>query len=327
MSTENQPPKEEKKEMISWQMLQDGRVKYRINYSSMNLLNTCPRKFEYKIIRNLVEGTESSAIIFGKAIHKALEHWYTLEPTQRDHGDELKEYAEMLAYGHNLDVEATGSQESIRQFVLAAPGLHCLPDTDKRSVSQGVKILIAYFKHYHNDGFSVLNHNGKPCIEQDFSFIIHEDSQMVIEYFGRIDVIMQNKQTGITVIADHKTTAALGSQFYSRLKPNHQYTGYVLGAKQCLGVDTNLFMINGIQVAKTKTEFARQITERDETDFHELKLAVIDSVLRLRSYHDRKEFPQNAPEPCSSYGSCEYLDVCQANNQLRETIIRHKWSV
>jgi hypothetical protein len=313
--------------MLSVVKLEDGRTKYRLNYSSMNLLNTCPRKFDYKINRQLVDGTESPALSFGKAIHKSLEHWYTLPFGERNFDDSLKEYAEMLSYGHNMDTEAKGSAESIRQFVINAQGLNQLPDTDKRSMGQGVKMLIAYFKHYHNDPFVVYKHKGVPSVEQDFSFTLYDCAEFVIEYFGRIDVILKNEHTGIIVIADHKTTSALGTQFYSRLKPNHQYTGYVMGANVALGIETNLFMINGLQVAKTKTEFARQITERDETDFEELRQAALDCILRYRNYKAAGMWPQNAPEPCSSYGSCEYLDVCQANNKLKETVIRHKWGL
>lgn len=313
------PKLEEKKEMLSLVLLPDGRKKVRINYSSLNLINTCPRKAQLILLENLQSPHKSEALVFGTAFHKALEHWYTLPVEQRLLTPTQEKLCDTVIY-NPPEEPLEGALESIRQFGLAGASLKNLPDGDKRGLDNALKILKAYFKLYWNDGWEVYKDASGPAIERDVSFILYEDEKLVIEYFGRIDLILQQAQTGVIAVADHKTTASLGNQFYDRLKPNHQYTGYVLGAKLCLGIESNKFLINGIQTAKTKQEFARQVTDRDEIDFQELREAVIETVFRWLRMLDKGFFPQNTPEPCGSYGACQFLDLCRAPKELKEVI-------
>lgn len=280
---------------------------------------------------NLRKDNESTALAFGSAIHKALEHWYQLPIEKRElHKDHL-EQAEAETFRprpegwFSVDNTALGS---IAQFCTAGrPVLGSLDPIDKHSLQNGLKILKAYFKHYANDGLEVYRDKDGPCIERQFSFIIHDGPLLQIEYFGTIDVILKNKNTGMLMVADHKTTASLGSEFYNRCKPNPQYTGYVLGAREGLGIETNLFMINGIQTAKTKTEFARQITDRTEDDFKELRDSVYHRVWEWLTAIDNNIFPQTAPNPCSMYGGCSYRGICEVPHKIRQNVIDANYSI
>lgn len=311
---------EPKKEMLSQSLLENGKKKVRINYSSLNLINTCPRKADLILNQGLQSSFKSEALVFGSAFHKALEHWYTLPISLREpNSTMLKEMDAVIFNPPNEPLE--GAMESVRQFALTGDILRHLPDGDKRGLDNALKLLKAYFKLYQNDGWEVYRDAlGEPMIEKDVSFIIYEDENLVIEYFGRVDLILKQTQTGVIAVTDHKTTATLGSQFYDRLKPNHQYTGYVLGAQKALGIDTNKFLINGIQTAKTKQEFARQVTERTEEDFQELREAVIETVFRWLKMEERGFYPQNTPEPCGSYGACQFLELCRASKELKPII-------
>jgi hypothetical protein len=275
----------------------------------------------------LKNDTESEATLFGTAIHKALEHWYGLPESLRELSDKDNKLAETFINVQDEEQFYEGAVESIRQFALKAQPLKWLGDGDKRSIHNGIKILKAYFKHYLHDGLEiVLDANGKPMVEREVEFQLYQDQRIVINYHGTIDAIVRNKISGHVMVADHKTTATLGSQFYNRIKPNHQYTGYVMAAQRALGLDTNLFLVNGIQVAKTKAEFARQTTERNEEDFNEMTSAVVASVYNLLGAIEADNFPMSAPGPCSSYGSCPYLDLCSSPSHLRETIIGAKYA-
>jgi hypothetical protein len=236
----------------------------------------------------------------------------------------------MMAFGHKIDEPARqGALEAIRQFATARREvLQALPEEDKRSLSSGIRILRAYFKRYHDDGLEVARDKfGIPYIERSFSFPIVELENLQINYFGTIDVILQNKETGVLMVADHKTTASLGSEFYNRCNPNPQYTGYVMGAQRALDLDVKLFMINGIQTAKTKTEFARQVTERGEEDFMELKISVAEQVDRWLRANEAQAFAQTAPNPCSMYGGCTYRKICEVPYKLKETVISSEYKI
>jgi hypothetical protein len=297
----------------------------KINYSSLELLQTCLRKSHYALNLGLRQDTESDALAFGSSIHKALEHWYQLPQEERELPDKLKEEAELMAFGHGTSEPARhGALEAIRQFVLCKHAtLSQLPEDDKRSLAAGIRILRAYFKRYADDGLTVLLDNtGKPYIERLSEYRLIDTDDLTVDYFGTIDVILQNKETGIIMVTDHKTTATLGTEFYNRCKPNPQYTGYVLLANKALNLNTNLFMINGIQTAKTKTEFARQVTERNEEDFAELTMSIDEQVRRWLRAIDKQAFPQTAPNPCSAYGGCQYRTICEVPNALKSNVIK-----
>lgn len=302
---------------------ENGRTVVEINYSSLELIQTCLRKAHYSLNQKLKLDDDAPALLFGKAIHGGLEHWYTLPLTERKLDDKLRETAEGYAYGHGIDIETSGALESIRRFALACIGK--LPaDDDKRSLTNGIKILRAYFKTYADDMLVVARDEHGPIIERDFEFTIWDEPDLLIRYFGTIDVVLENLQTGLKMVADHKTTSSLGTEFYARCKPNPQYTGYVMGAQRCLGINTELFMVNGLQVAKTMQQFARQVTRRTEEDFAELKRTVVHNVKRWLAA-EADGYPQSAPNPCSMYGGCQYLTVCEIPEKLRESVIRSKW--
>ncbi len=314
--------------MLGLSKLEDGRDLVEINFSSLSIINDCMRKAQYSLLRNLRSNVESDALTAGKAIHKALEHWYTLPVQYRQLTDNESEMADLLLAAP-LDESGQVYEtalNSINEYVKAAESLKWLGAEDKRSLHNGIKILKAYFKHYADDGLEVLrDESGKPYIEREVEFIIHEDGEKVIKFHGTIDIILRNVISGQLFVADHKTTASLGSAFYNRIKPNHQYTGYIWAARECLGVNTDSFLVNGIQVAKTKSEFARQPTQRNEEDFEELKLAMIDASERILKAKDSGLFPQSAPNVCTSYGACPYLDICSVPKSLRETVIKAKY--
>lgn len=271
--------------------------------------------------------TESEATLFGSAIHKALEHWYCLPEEERSLSDKDSKLADTLVNTKPNDILIPGALGSIQHFCAKASPLLWLGEGDKRSPANGIKILKAYFKHYIDDGLEVvLDAEGKPLIEREVEFKLYEDDSLIINYHGTIDMVVKNKISGHTMVADHKTTSTLGSQFYNRIKPNHQYTGYVMAAQRCLGIDTNMFLVNGIQVAKTKAEFARQTTQRNQEDFNEMTQAVLHSIHTLLGCIESNNFPMSAPNSCTNYGSCTYLDICSSPASLRDTIISSKFS-
>ncbi len=286
------------------------------------------RKAEYALVRNLRATTESEALTAGKAIHKALEHWYTLQPQDRQLTDVENEMADTLIAQPlaepSLPYET--ALDSINAYVVAAQSLRWLGAEDKRSLHNGIKILKAYFKHYADDGLEVLRDKDDiPYIEREVEFEIHSDGEKVIRFHGTIDIILRSVISGQIFVADHKTTAALGSAFYNRIKPNHQYTGYIWAARECLGIDTDSFLVNGIQVAKTKSEFARQPTQRNQEDFEDLRLAMIDASEKILKAKENNLFPMTSPGPCNNYSLCPYHDICSAPKALRETIIMAKY--
>lgn len=297
---------EKPKEMLTVTS-ENGKQVLRINSSSLEIIQSCKRKAYYALEKGYRSESEREALLFGKAIHKALEQWYHTVPELRD------------------------EDASIRAFQEAGQRLSTLVDpTDKRSLANGEKILRAYFETYRNDPWVIYQDKEGNFTERSFEFVLDETPEEKIIYFGTIDAAFVHLETQEICLVDHKTTSALGQEFHSRIRPNHQFTGYLLGA-QSLGIPVKSMMVNGIQVAKTKQQFTRQIVAYTPDDISEFKNTVLDTAedylmrrLKIRKMHHREEeefFPMSAPSPCVVYGGCQYRTVCESPCNFRQSVL------
>lgn len=288
----------------------------RINNSSLDLIQTCKRKAYFALERNLKSNEESTALSFGTAVHKGLETWYSESRTTRrdstckgDRHDDSEHLPECITC------------RSISSFMSSCGPCAHLDLGDKRHPYNGVRILQKYFEKYADDPFEILVDSHGPIVERRVEFTLIDEPNLKVIFFGTIDAILKNTETGVILVCDHKTTSTLGSDFYNRIKPNFQYTGYVMGARKCLNLDTNLFLVNGLQVAKTKADLARQVTQRDEEDFKELTVAVRYAVEDYLKCKETGVWPQTSPGPCTQWGGCQFRNVCEVPSSLRENVI------
>lgn len=298
-----------------------------INSSSLDILQTCKRKAYYALNKKLVSDEESQATLFGKAVHKALEVWHSEPKNGRTSHDEQNCRGSLDAGGGGD--HACTECRALRNFDRVAGALGNLEATDKRSIANGHKILKAYFKTYQDDPFEVVCDEQGPIIERRVEIeLIRKDSLRVV-LFGTLDAILRNTETGTEVTTDHKTTSALGTDFYQRVKPNHQYTAYVMLAQRGLKRKTDLFMVNGIQVVKSKQEFARQTTQRTEEDFAEFTALVydicVDYITRLgmdKTYGESEmHWPLGPVNACCMWGGCSYRRICEAPVTIRKNVV------
>ncbi len=323
----------EPKEMLSVTE-EDGVTSVRINFSSLALLQKCARKAEYALIRGLKPSLESPALLFGTAIHKGLEVYYSGERTERKIPHDYADIMQMIGCGHWQPAWAESLLfRAARAFVKKAEPLTGLPDDNKRSLVTGVWMLRHYFEKYLTDEYVIIRDASGPFVERKFSLDLGwGGGDFRVELFGTIDFIMQSEVTGQILPGDHKTASSL-YDFYDKISPNFQYTGYLMAAREVFRYDTNLFLVNALQVKQppktargSEPDFARQITDRTEDDYAELKYALFSAV---RSFLENKasgRFPQAAYGACTAgYGSCEFREICAAPKQLRESIISAKF--
>lgn len=319
-------PKGPPKQMLSVE--RDGRqTLVRINYSSLSLLQSCARKSFYSLKKGWTPKAGEPPLIYGSAIHKALQVFYEHTAAERVLPENFEEHTALMANGYEAP-EKHFLYEAVAAFVKAAEPLRGLADDDKRSISSGVWVLAHYFKTYLNDTYVIHTDEQGPIVERSFSVPFFEDAQLRIELFGQIDFALRNTITGEVLVGDHKTASQLGSDFMNRIKPNHQYTGYLFGAHKTLGCSSEHFLVNGIEVkAKPKTarggppKFIRQITRRTGEDFAELHWAVRDAVTNYLRWDEQGHWPIGSVDSCAQWGGCRYLNVCSAPNELRENIL------
>lgn len=311
------------KEMISLRFEGD-KAFVKMNFSSFDIISTCKRKALYSLQRKLIKQEDSPALTFGTAIHAALETWYTKEQKERKASigacDDTQ--ANMLGNGGWLPHGDCARCTAVESFIKASEPLKHLQN-DKRSQENGIAILNNYFDHYLDDPFNTLSDAfGAPFCERKFSLELFDSPQLNLVFFGTVDMILKNEETGAILVVDHKTTSALGNDFYNRVRPNFQFTGYVLGAQKALSLDTNLFMSNGIQVAKTVKGLARQVTQISAEDIEEFTQSMVYIAKQYVECVKSEVWPMTAPNPCTLYGSCAYRNICEVPSKLKENVIQ-----
>lgn len=327
----NQPsPKTEApKRMMSVEVDESGHTTVKINNSSLNIIMKCLRYAHYALDRNIGNKYESPATIFGTAIHEAFEVFYSAPKEERILPKGFKKNFELLAYRG----EVPGSDEfllyrAVSAFIERAAPLANLDPSDKRSIHTGVWLLAHYFETYIDDPYTVYVDEHGPVVERLLEREIYSSEDLTIVVFGTIDVVLQNLSNGQILVCDHKTSSIVGRDFYNRLKPNHQYTCYTWLAQKELGLQTDKFLVNCLQVKAipktsrgTPPQFPRQITTRTEEDVEDFRNALVHHV---RSYLRCKElgaWPTGPVESCTAYGGCTYLQICSSPNSIKENII------
>lgn len=322
------------KEMISVAPMADGRRRVRINSSSHSLIQECMRKAKYALVEGWRAGDEAAATVFGSAFHRALEIFYC-GPVEKRYVPDLDDLLRM-SFGHKIEGEDTDFiLRSARGFIERAAVLAPLPENDKRSIQNGVWILQQYMKTYKEDPYVAYTDDRGPFVERTFSHPIYQDDECVIETFGTIDFAFRDIRTNEIIVGDHKTTSSLGwgdQSYFDREKPNHQYSGYLLGCQKVYGIGSSNFMVNVIEVkakpvrATSKgVSFPRQITTRTEEDFAEYIQSVTYYVKQYLDSLRTGAWPLGHVGSCNSYGKCTYKEVCAAPSSLRENILTSKF--
>ncbi len=319
-----------KKEMLTVSKSGDQTV-VRINSSSLGIILSCMRKAQYEILHGLKKN--APALIFGSAVHKALEVFYSHPSAARTFPKDFKQISDLMAFGTD-PLEQHFLFDAIAAFVKAAEPLRCLPDGDKRSIPNGIWILQEYFKSFINDPYVVMSDASGPIVERTCEMVLSETPELKIILFGTIDVVLKHEINCQELPGDHKTASQLGSDFYNRIRPNHQYTGYVMLARHCLGVSGDTFLVNALQVKPrpktargTDPNFARQVTSRSDEDIAEFRESVRHAVGLYLNAMSSNVWPIGHVDACSMYGGCSFLQVCSSPSVLRPNLIESKFGV
>lgn len=303
----------------------------RINSSSLSLLQTCARKSFYSLKEGWKSKAGSPPLIFGSAVHKALEVFYSHPKSERTLPDNFIENAVGMAQRQPAP-NSHFLYEAIASFLKEAETLQGLSEREPRSLVSGCWMLTHYFTTYLHDAYVIYSDASGPFTERTAEAVLYEDGGLKIIVFGTIDFILRNEVTGELLPGDHKTTSRMGADFFNRIKPNHQYTGYLYLANKALGMTCENFLVNGLGVkAKPVTPrggpptFSRQITNRSGEDFLEFKDAVYWAVTSYLEWSRTNIWPIGSVDACSSWGGCQFLEVCTAPNELRNNMLESKF--
>ena len=275
-----------------------------IDNTSRVLFETCPRKYYYRIVKGIVPlEPKSMAPYFGAAIHRG---------------------AETLYRG--------GSQADIMKAFATEYEPHWNPQIDsERSIENGYIVLQNFIKRFNptSDYLQTLKLGEVLALEQGFSIMLSDG----VVFSGRIDRLAEWE--GEVVVEDWKTSRYVGSG-YVVVKPNDQFTGYAFGASDILGVQIKTIFITqiGTYVKKQRKEggkvvkltedderidITRTTTTRTSQDYEDWRERLLLTSYRIQRAMEAERWPMQ-PHSCPSFQGCEYLPLCSAQEEARESI-------
>jgi hypothetical protein len=320
------------KEMFSIHEQENGEYLIKINFSSMDLLQTCLRKSYFSLVRKLQKQIKAPALIFGSGIHKAMEVWYSAPRSHRLIGSVQCDdnQAMMFQNGSSLN-DHGGCARCASIFAFLESLNNQLSDLDgARSPENGMQILNNYFDVYLDDPYELVRDEQGPMCEREFELEIFsgrmQDRRVRVLFYGTIDSVFKNRETGDIILVDHKTSSSLGSDFLNRIKPNHQFAGYWMGLQKVFNLPVTSMMVNGIQVAKTKMELNRQFTTISEEEIEETRGSLLFWTEQYLIAKERQFWPMASPSACAQWGGCQFKRICELPKNLQESMIKAEFN-
>jgi len=178
--------------MASQLALQTLRQSLHLSSSQVNQYLLCSKKYEYSYVRGIPPTHTSVNLLFGSAIHSALETYYRHH--QQQHGKALAADDLVKVFCDAIASHRAGSDIPIR---------YSKEMSDMDAVEQlGHQMLTVFCEQINLEGYSI------EAVELPLSApLYHPDgTESGFDLIGVIDLLLMDESTGALVAVDHKTS-------------------------------------------------------------------------------------------------------------------------
>lgn len=286
-----------------------------LDNSSLELLQTCPRQFEYSWLRKRILAADKPALNYGGGVHIGLAARYNFRGVK----------------------EVEGTTESIiNSAMIAHFEARPQPDQDFRTVESALRLVKAYNIVFKSEPFSIIMKGDKPCIEVSFAFPLGHVQSIPVIFTGRIDLCIKDS-TGEWVL-DHKTSSVFGESFWKDMNMTAQFRGYCWAFQQTFGRKPTGYIVNairvrpptkeekdaesvGIEPALRKDNFERRPFFITQSEIDEWRVDTLALVSTMLFHHDSNFFPRHKKWCVGKYGQCQFYDVCSLPESERLRVL------
>lgn len=269
--------------------------------TSLELFQTCPRKYFYRMILNISARHKSVHLIFGGVYAKALETFYIYR-----------------AEGDTID-------QALRRVVheaLHATWINGTPidfDHNAKTRFNLIRSIVWYIDQFGDESEAGITTyhlaSGKPAVE--LSFMLELPSGDL--WCGHIDRVVE--YAGAKWWMDQKTTGStITPRFFEGFKPHNQFYGYTWAGQSILGTPLRGGIIDAAQIAVGFTRFERSpitVTQQQISEWLENAMQTIEEAKHATREHN---FRMNL-SACGNYGGCEYRTLCSRCPSIRDKFI------
>jgi len=299
------------------------KIQYAWDSTSLGLIKTCPRLYQYTMLDGWSPKGESVHLRFGQEYHKALEDY------------------DILTLQEGLDRE-----EAIRETVLRVLQRVQGWEVDRSSRAGKYKnretlvgLILDYFDHYSPDpAATVIREDGRPAVELSFRFELdwgpkagmiakseRDDTYLVpgqpYLLSGHLDRVVE--YNGELFVMDRKTTTTtLGPYYFDQYSPNNQMTLYTIASRVILSAPIKGVIIDAAQILLEKpNHFQRGLTYRTDDQTNEWIDDLQYWFSLAEQFATNNYWPMN-DTACDKFGGCRFRGICAKSPQVRETFLK-----
>lgn len=291
-------------------------IQFAWDSTSLGLLKTCPRLYQYTMVDGWGSRDESIHLRFGIEYHSALQDYAIARARQETHEDAIRyTVRELHKRVHDWTPDRTSRAGKYK---------------NRESIAA---LVIDYLDHFADDpAETFILADGRPAVELSFRFALdwgpsygwsEESTGFSQPYLlsGHLDRVVNFG--GSLYVMDRKTSLqTLSSYYFNQWAPSNQMTLYTLAGKIMLNSPIKGVIIDAAQVLLEKPNaFQRGFTYRTDDQLDEWLVDLRYWLHASEIYGTNNYWPQNDTS-CDKFGGCKFREVCSRSPQVREQYLK-----
>jgi hypothetical protein len=272
--------------------------------TSLGLLKSCPKLYEYSIIQGFGPREESVHLTFGILYHQALERYDHYKAQGLTHDKATLRCVEWMLH-------ATWDKRMGRPWI---------SDMREKTRFTLVRTVVWFLEQFADDPIeTVILRNGKPAVELSFrlgmdDFVASTGEEYVL--CGHLDRI--GKLNDDYFIVDKKTSKGpVDANFFSKFSPDNQMSLYSFAGKIVYEVPIRGVIIDGAQVGVTFSRLQRGFVPRTDGQLREWYDSTKFWIKQAEHFALSDYWPMN-DKFCAMYGGCAFREVCSKSPEVRQ---------
>lgn len=293
----------------------DNGIQVSWDATSLELFQTCARKYYYRMILSVAPKNLSVHLLFGGLYASALEHYHLARAGNMSHETALRLVVrEALVNSWSHEIAEDGQR-------VAGTGQPVPFDSAAKTRSTLIRSIIWYLEQLEEESANSLVQtyvlaSGKPAVELSFGLEMSDD----IMWHGHLDRVVHYGD-GLYWVDNKTSGSPLTPYFFRGFETSNQFMGYTWAGRTVLRSPIRGGLIEAAYITAGFTQFERQpivfsadrISEWFENTIHTIKSAQAATALR--------KFPMNLTA-CGNYGGCPYRSLCVVSPRIREHVLQ-----
>lgn len=277
--------------------------------TSIELAQTCLRKYYYSMIQNLEPKQKSVHLIFGGIYAAALERFYL----HRANGLSIDEaLREVVRYAM---IESWDKEK----------GEPLLFDSLAKTRANLIRTIVWYVDEFGEESNSgIQTHHlsdGKPAVE--LSFVLEFDDDFM--YAGHLDRVVLYGD-GLYWMDQKTTGGTISTYYFDQFKPSNQFYGYTWAGQTILKSPVKGGIIDAAQIAQGFSRFGRQPITVTKDTLEEWVDNTRHTMYGVRSAFMLNKWPMNLTA-CGNYGGCPFRELCTRPPSVRDKFVEGNYKV